>query len=106
MKNLKKLTVALMLALGSTFAMTSCGDAEVKEEGKDTKSAPAKAGHSEADHSEAAAIIEGAEEMTEEAMEEAEAMTEEAMEAALEMQKEAMEAAAEMQKEAMEAAGL
>ena len=27
MKNLKKLSVALMLALGTTFAMTSCGDA-------------------------------------------------------------------------------
>jgi hypothetical protein len=27
MKNFKKLSVALMLALGTTFAMTSCGDA-------------------------------------------------------------------------------
>ena len=27
MKNLKKLSVALMLALGTTFAMTSCGGA-------------------------------------------------------------------------------
>ena len=27
MKNLNKLSVALMLALGTTFAMTSCGEA-------------------------------------------------------------------------------
>ena len=37
MKNLKKLSVALMLALGTTFAMTSCGDAaEAEAHGEET----------------------------------------------------------------------
>jgi hypothetical protein len=31
MKNLNKLSVALMLALGTTFGMTSCGDAAIEE---------------------------------------------------------------------------
>ena len=57
MKNFKKLTVALMLALGSTFAMTSCGetpDAAKTDAAKpEAKDAHAKDAHSEADHSEA-----------------------------------------------------
>ena len=32
MKNFKKLSVALMLALGTTFAMTSCGEAKTDAE--------------------------------------------------------------------------
>ena len=47
MKNLKKLSVALMLALGTTFAMTSCGDA-----------AEADAHTDAAAHTEEAAVVE------------------------------------------------
>jgi len=44
MKNLKRVSVALMLALGTTFAMTSCGGGEdaakaLEEMGKDLENA-------------------------------------------------------------------
>ena len=55
MKNFKKLSVALMLALGTTFAMTSCG--EGTEEPAHTDAADAVMGDVDA---EAAELIEAA----------------------------------------------
>ena len=55
MKNFKKLSVALMLALGTTFAMTSCGEAT--EEPAHTDAADAVMGDVDA---EAAELIEAA----------------------------------------------
>ena len=48
MKNLNKLSVALMLALGTTFAMTSCGGAAEADAHTDA------AAHTEEAHTEEA----------------------------------------------------
>ena len=63
MKNLNKLSVALMLALGTTFAMTSCGgaaeadahtDAAAHTEEAHTEEAHAEEAHAEEAHAEEA----------------------------------------------------
>ena len=58
MKNFKKLSVALMLALGTTFAMTSCGGAAEADAHTDaaahTEEAHAEEAHAEEAHAEEA----------------------------------------------------
>ena len=96
MKNLNKLSVALMLALGTTFAMTSCGgaaeadahtDAAAHTEEAHTEEAHAEEAHAEEAHAEEAhteevadstATCEGGEEMEEATCEGGEATEEEA----------------------------
>jgi len=91
MKNLNKLSVALMLALGTTFAMTSCGDAAEADAHTDaaahTEEAHAEEAHAEEAHAEEAhaeevadstATCEGGEEMEEATCEGGEATEEEA----------------------------
>jgi len=91
MKNLNKLSVALMLALGTTFAMTSCGGAAEADAHTDaaahTEEAHAEEAHAEEAHAEEAhaeevadstATCEGGEEMEEATCEGGEATEEEA----------------------------
>jgi len=96
MKNLNKLSVALMLALGTTFAMTSCGgaaeadahtDAAAHTEEAHAEEAHAEEAHAEEAHAEEAhaeevadstATCEGGEEMEEATCEGGEATEEEA----------------------------
>ena len=86
MKNLNKLSVALMLALGTTFAMTSCGDAAEADAHTDaaahTEEAHTEEAHAEEAHAEevadSTATCEGGEEMEEATCEGGEATEEEA----------------------------
>ena len=81
MKNLNKLSVALMLALGTTFAMTSCGDAAEADAHTDaaahTEEAHAEEAHAE-EVADSTATCEGGEEMEEATCEGGEATEEEA----------------------------
>ena len=86
MKNLNKLSVALMLALGTTFAMTSCGGAAEADAHTDaaahTEEAHTEEAHAEEAHAEevadSTATCEGGEEMEEATCEGGEATEEEA----------------------------
>ena len=86
MKNLNKLSVALMLALGTTFAMTSCGGAAEADAHTDaaahTEEAHTEEAHAEEAHTEevadSTATCEGGEEMEEATCEGGEATEEEA----------------------------
>ena len=81
MKNLNKLSVALMLALGTTFAMTSCGGAAEADAHTDaaahTEEAHAEEAHAE-EVADSTATCEGGEEMEEATCEGGEATEEEA----------------------------
>ena len=79
MKNLNKLSVALMLALGTTFAMTSCGDAADThtDAAAHTEEAHAEEAHAE-EVADSTATCEGGEEMEEATCEGGEATEEEA----------------------------